>query len=622
MGVTYFKLKSDYRNDCTKNCGLTGEEIDRNFHFLRGYDIEGVEIDNATGVLTLKRVNGEEMHVKAGETIGDFKIEFDPIKGVLTYTTFNGKKYEVEGFLSEFSSVHMSTDYTIDGDGTMTDPLRVSALGRTGTYAPATTLFDCVSGENLPKGETVGKGYRAVTREKIDKMGKLYNLDGLKKIMEDLKNTEWRVPSKDDWDAMLNSIELCDDDKNHTAKTSNSYLGENAGSFLKSLNIWDSYPVKEDEYSLSGEDKFKFNILPLGYGTNRPTMVEGEDVDAEGLRKITAFWTSTQASDIDDMFVKEFSYRSRKVRQYSKEPDAYLSVRLVKDYVGNNYNEIENINGQTIPCVMMMDSATIWTQVNIGFSHEQYNGASSIEWSELTDEEKGLEVRYFINEWEGDKWVKGEIKEGETIVLFDYADQKYHEWKLINGEFIDVLAALKKEFEEEFVEIRTEIEDLKETDKILQDQITNNANEIDVLKERADNAELRLDSAEERIEKTESRLDKIEPQLENHEDRITKIETLVEEHEERLDVIEGDENVDGSIKNALKLAKEYADSGDEKLQIQITQNKLVEDVTNSLVITPNADGNGTTIKVNIPNEHGNIKVDENGLYFDGFMGNF
>ena len=276
------------------------------------------------------------------------------------------------------------------------------------------------------------------------------------------------------------------------------------------------------------------------------------------------------------------------------EPDAYLSVRLVKDYVGDNYETVESINGQTIPCVLMKDSLQIWTQINIGFPHEQYSGATSIEWMDLTDEDRGVDIKYFINEWEGDKWVRGEMSEGDTIVLHEYEGQKYHEWKVINGELIDVVDALKSEFEKEFVNIYDNIENLKESDTILQDQITNNANEIDLLKERADVLEGNVDDLEQRSDNAEL----------------------------RLDVIEGDEEVEGSIKNALKQAVDHADESDAELQKQINQNKLSEDTTHSLVVKPNVDGNGTSIKVNIPVTHGNIKVDENGLYFDGFMGNF
>ena len=44
-GVVYYKLAPGYPGDETKNCGLVGSEIDNNFFFLRGYDIESVRVD-------------------------------------------------------------------------------------------------------------------------------------------------------------------------------------------------------------------------------------------------------------------------------------------------------------------------------------------------------------------------------------------------------------------------------------------------------------------------------------------------------------------------------------------------------------------------------------------------
>ena len=38
-GLTLYTLQSNYSGDTTKNCGLTGGEIDANFLFLRGNDI-------------------------------------------------------------------------------------------------------------------------------------------------------------------------------------------------------------------------------------------------------------------------------------------------------------------------------------------------------------------------------------------------------------------------------------------------------------------------------------------------------------------------------------------------------------------------------------------------------
>ena len=66
-GVTYFKLKSEFDGDYTKNCGLLGEEIDENFYFLRGNDIETIYVDNDRN-LVIERVDKdyEPIKVKIG----------------------------------------------------------------------------------------------------------------------------------------------------------------------------------------------------------------------------------------------------------------------------------------------------------------------------------------------------------------------------------------------------------------------------------------------------------------------------------------------------------------------------------------------------------------------------
>jgi hypothetical protein len=64
---------------------------------------------------------------------------------------------------------------------------------------------------------------------------------------------------------------------------------------------------------------------------------------------------------------------------------------------------------------------------------------------------------------------------------------------------------------------------------------------------------------------------------------------------------------------------------DAKLQRQIDENK-VNPADASVIVTPGTtdeEGNtvGTTIKVNLPVD-GHIRLDENGLYFDGNFGTF
>lgn len=62
-GIKYFKLLNPkYGDDSTKGCALTGAEIDGNFNFLRGYDVQDVKLVDGT-VLRVERVNGDVISI-------------------------------------------------------------------------------------------------------------------------------------------------------------------------------------------------------------------------------------------------------------------------------------------------------------------------------------------------------------------------------------------------------------------------------------------------------------------------------------------------------------------------------------------------------------------------------
>lgn len=63
MGITYYSRLTTApwvtgTTDSTKKCSLTGAEVDANFNFLRGYDVESLYYDEVRKELVLKRVNG------------------------------------------------------------------------------------------------------------------------------------------------------------------------------------------------------------------------------------------------------------------------------------------------------------------------------------------------------------------------------------------------------------------------------------------------------------------------------------------------------------------------------------------------------------------------------------
>ena len=67
---------------------------------------------------------------------------------------------------------------------------------------------------------------------------------------------------------------------------------------------------------------------------------------------------------------------------------------------------------------------------------------------------------YFINEWDGTRWDRKPLSNGESIVIIDKDGLSYHEWRIINEELIDVADALVIEFNKDFSEVNESIVEL------------------------------------------------------------------------------------------------------------------------------------------------------------------
>ena len=351
-GIKYFKLQSNYPGDYTKNCGLLGQEIDENFYFLRSNDIDNMSVNN--GILTLTRVDGDTL---TADISMPYTFKFDEKTGKLIITDGNGDVQVLEGFVVEGKDVRVASDATLNGDGTKGNPLRISELEKTGTYAPANEFLDMAVYDyfelvcelldegtkvyhyekrnknqvpedadvieysekptkelnfksphwikvrkdiNLPDASNLGAGYRIVTRESKDNFGLLYNYDGVKKIQAALDATGslWRVPTRKDWALMLNAAEYCEEDRNHDTKCVNEWTGKNAGARAKATTLWRWSDRQEKGLPVAGEDS-----LPIA-GTNKFTVyplgyadggrgAEDEDFDLEAFTKKSSFWSIT-----------------------------------------------------------------------------------------------------------------------------------------------------------------------------------------------------------------------------------------------------------------------------------------------------------------------------------------
>ena len=465
-GLYFYKLNSPYSEDVTKNCKLTINEIDSNFLSLKDEDIASAEFDKETKSLVLTRNNGEQLIVNLSDVTYDLNVETScsADEGASITITYNGADGEktvtfdhivtVDNLRSVIGSdllTRVITDGTLKGDGTVSSPLGLSGTEKSGMIAPVKGRLDLTKGGRLP--EVAKLGTRYITIEYVNDYGYLYNGEALSKISESLdkEGKGWRIPTKADFDALLNSIEPCNY-QNHNSAKCHIDLGFLAGKYLKSECGWLGEPdcectstapmtgcsvqdqVSEDTDYVEGEqnieitdepnlspesyqgvDKYGMGILPSGNALldafNRP--------QANYFKEKTFFWTSTHVhgDDDQDVYVKVFDWNKTTVSQAAECPSPYYSVRLVKDYNGSNYFDSEYIDGVLYKTLLFPNSRQVWLATNYakneGFETSGIPMMTKVNNGEVLEKRKAL----FVNEWNGEYWEKRALNEGETVVV-------------------------------------------------------------------------------------------------------------------------------------------------------------------------------------------------------------
>ncbi len=97
-GVTYYKLRSGFQGDITKNCSLTASEVDHNFLFLRGYDIIDFAWDADAKELILARVNGEKFIIRGILNSIDASASYYNSSTGTLVLNIEGNEFPVTGF--------------------------------------------------------------------------------------------------------------------------------------------------------------------------------------------------------------------------------------------------------------------------------------------------------------------------------------------------------------------------------------------------------------------------------------------------------------------------------------------------------------------------------------------
>ena len=657
-GITYYKLKSPYNGDVTKNCSVSGIEIDNNFFTLEGRDVKSITVDGTDIVLNL--LNGEQL--KAIDVLDNFitNISFDKENGILKAYHNNGDVEEFDGFVS----IHEHNDHkhldavasneTLIGNGTHEKPLKLAEAYKTGQFKPVDKIV------TDKKTEKPFVGERVLVSEERSAYGLLYNYSEVIQIACELDNThsKWRIPSKADWDDMLNAVEPCTDNKNHDKSTPDRYFGKWAGKLLKSKYYWKDYEgcecdCKDDEdeemdgchcgkhrickptycgefdtchfkagkFNTQGIDKYGFTVLPSGYTD------DGGIMNYFGER--ACFWTSTNM-EYTNIFTKRFEYNSNKVYQGIVPAKCRMSLRLVKDYTGDNYTENENILGQNYPTVLMpsvKNGKAVWTSINVYYTspsckgcHCGCNGMND-NLDPVPNPNDILIKKYYIDEWNGFKWLRNEFKEGDSVVVKTAPDGKKDiEYRLVDGELTNIHTMVKNTVVDEITPIITDMEnrftealnqeksDRENADTELQSQITaevQRATEKDVYlettlgnfgKETAKAFETlnnalvtsinNINTALQTEAETRAAADEdLQRKIDKDAQDLVNAVTEINEEIARLD------GVDNEIKEALAAETEERKAKDEELDGDLLDNtKTVFDAENGIIKLKSKDG--------------------------------
>lgn len=528
-GVTYYKLEKRYDGDVTKDCGLTGSELDNNFHFLRGADLKNVFIDTDSGSSTygsliFEKFNGETIVVENFHDYISWVYDenwtpaslsgstYDTETGVLTLV-IDGDEYEISGFLRK-EDFGVYTNGAIFGSGLVCSPIRLAGAEKTGVFAPVDKFVDYAIGNYL-NGATIDTTKRYLTREPASKTGLLYSKDDIAKIAEILnkEGNGWRIATFEDWAEMLNALECEPENRTH-GTLEGGYFGDEAG-----------FAVKDPSWEESTCGNNTLNILPT------------DDDEPDVL--YAHFWAPSD----ENLYEKIFKGGEGKVGT-GIEPSKWdkKSIRLVNDSECPFTLILEGVEYKP---VYPSASGIAWADINLSLTSLLYEGSG-----EMVD---NTEWKYFVNEYDEvlGRWVKSELKENYSVVIGSYSGRSNEEIINQDGKIVfkyDQYTTDAKEYtDKKIAEVNERIDGVEENLSSVENRVTaaeeaieQNAENIERLQENLGETNERVSALEEGLEDTNSRVSELESGLTETNERVSELESGLAETNEHVSALEED----------------------------------------------------------------------------------
>ena len=393
-GLYFYKFVSEYPEDITKNDKLSIEEIDSNFITLKNSDIKNIDFDADNGLLKLTQNNNETLiaNIDLSHYIKDFNVKWDDENKYLIFY-FNDQEICIDKFIQEIKPISI-------GNGLISNPLSINPLELTSTYKSVERIIDTRNNESLDSVGSIEKGDMYLTIENYKCLGNLYNFDSVKQMNQELDNG-WHVPSKEEWDDMLNAIEICDEDKTHDELTINYNGGKYAGKLLKSKKFWKHNQNITNELDVI--NSYGFSVLPINYEYHENNTISGLN---------TEFWTISEYEN-NKVYTKHFAYDKNTVTQNAQLYNAYRSIRLIKEYNGSNFQEIEIINGLKYETVLMPSLKS-----ELGYNIWTVNNVYDTNYNPLDiNHSINFQTVYYLNYWDGEKWHNKKLGNGDSFFV-------------------------------------------------------------------------------------------------------------------------------------------------------------------------------------------------------------
>jgi uncharacterized protein (TIGR02145 family) len=411
--IKFYKLISQYLTpdgkpeDITLNCPLKMTDMDDNFLAFKDNDIKDASYDKESMVISIIRNNGEKIELDISELGDDINERIEQAvsgltpesgsteinisgelneDGTLVLTLTNGDKTTsttISGFLTEYDVKH---DETLYGDSSKDNPLRLSNVEKTGKYKSVIGIVNELPTENVAIDD------RYITKQTVSSFGRLYSKQGMGMVKNALLNNEsiWRVPTKEDWDKLLNYADECANDI-HNSDIIGEYVGNIAGKVLKSVDYWEGN---------DNIDTFGFGVVPAGYVDD--SLLNGPGTEAR-------FWTDT---DVDDnrKYIKGFNSEHDNVLQDESKDNEWYSLRLVADNSSSYTIGKANVLGSNYDVVNIPELKQAWISTNL-----IYNPGDNYSEQYTYDYEGIAKEKYVLNHWNGKYWEKKELGEGDEI---------------------------------------------------------------------------------------------------------------------------------------------------------------------------------------------------------------